>query len=137
VFFDPDKGFEIESCPRGRRKAAKFVYYDEIVAFVRRGQSVVVYQHLDRRKDMVDMRLKALEKMLPDSARFAVRARFGTGRAYVVVAAARHATLLRKRAAKAVKLWTHRGQRLLHFQSALIVSQRVREAVSISCDDRR
>jgi hypothetical protein len=114
VFFDPDNGFEIASSPPGSSKATKFVYYNEIVDFVKRGQSVVVYQHLDRRKSMVADRLNRVGTLLPNAVRFVVRARFGTARAYIIIAAPRHASTLRNRAEEASRLWTDRGNLLLH-----------------------
>ena len=48
VFFDPDNGLEIASCPKGRKGSSKFVFCDEISDHYARGQSVVVYQHFPR-----------------------------------------------------------------------------------------
>lgn len=48
VFFDPDNGFEIASCPKGRARSNKFVFFDEMVDHYRAGRSVLVYQHFPR-----------------------------------------------------------------------------------------
>ena len=114
VFFDPDNGFEIDSCPRGSPKAAKFVFYDEVVDFVARGQSVVVYQHLDRRRGMIADRIREIRQLIPDTVQLAVRARFGTARAYIVIAQTRHAQLLRARTAATSQRWAERGKFLMH-----------------------
>ena len=45
VFFDPDNGFEVTSHPRGRAKARKYIFYDELRAHYDDGKSVLVYQH--------------------------------------------------------------------------------------------
>jgi len=45
VFFDPDNGLEVPSHPRGRTKACKYVFYDELRAHYDDGKSVLVYQH--------------------------------------------------------------------------------------------
>jgi hypothetical protein len=48
VFFDPDNGLETPSVPRRARKAGKYVFLDELKPFWNRGQSLVVYHHLNR-----------------------------------------------------------------------------------------
>jgi hypothetical protein len=48
VFFDPDNGLEVPSHPRGRAKARKYVFYDELRAHYDDGKSVLVYQHFNR-----------------------------------------------------------------------------------------
>lgn len=47
VVLDPDNGMECRITKR-EPKAGKYVYLDEIASIVERGQSVVLYQHLDR-----------------------------------------------------------------------------------------
>jgi hypothetical protein len=48
VFFDPDNGVEVSSVSRDQPKAGKYVFLEELQAFWKRGQSLVVYQHLNR-----------------------------------------------------------------------------------------
>lgn len=48
VFFDPDNGIEIPSCPSGRKNSSKYVMKSEIAATFAGGQSVLVYQHFIR-----------------------------------------------------------------------------------------
>lgn len=48
VFFDPDNGLEISSVSRRAIKAPKYIRFDELTPFWRRGQSLVIYQHLTR-----------------------------------------------------------------------------------------
>ena len=48
VFFDPDNGFETPSVPIHSLKAGKYVYLDELNLFWERGQSLIVYHHLNR-----------------------------------------------------------------------------------------
>jgi hypothetical protein len=48
VFFDPDNGLETPSVPRHAAKAGKYVFWDELKPFWDRGQSLVVYHHLNR-----------------------------------------------------------------------------------------
>ncbi len=49
VFFDPDNGLETTSFPVGHPKAGKYIFWDDLLPFWRRGQSLVVYHHLNRR----------------------------------------------------------------------------------------
>lgn len=48
IFFDPDNGFEIRSVPKHAAKAGKYIFLDELKQFWERGQSLVVYHHLNR-----------------------------------------------------------------------------------------
>ena len=50
VFFDPDNGIEVPSCPLGRKNSSKYVGWNELSATYQSGKSVLVYQHFPRRK---------------------------------------------------------------------------------------
>lgn len=45
VFFDPDNGLEVESCPAGRKGSSKFLTCQEAAATFATGSSLLVYQH--------------------------------------------------------------------------------------------
>lgn len=49
VFFDPDNGIEVLSCPPGRKDSSKYLAWSEIIATYRSGRSVLIYQHFPRR----------------------------------------------------------------------------------------
>jgi hypothetical protein len=49
VFADPDNGLEIEGMKPHNKKGPKYAYFDELVPYVDRGQSLVVYHHLNRK----------------------------------------------------------------------------------------
>lgn len=49
VFFDPDNGLGIPSCPRHYKQGIKYVFYDELVNYFKRGQSLIIYNHRDRK----------------------------------------------------------------------------------------
>jgi uncharacterized protein len=50
LFLDPDNGLETRSARRGQQRSPQHVYWDEIEeAFVRRGHSLLVFQHFPRR----------------------------------------------------------------------------------------
>lgn len=48
VFFDPDNGLETASVARHSSKGGKYVFWDELSPFWDRGQSLIVYHHLNR-----------------------------------------------------------------------------------------
>jgi hypothetical protein len=49
VFLDPDNGMATKRAKEHWRSSVKYVFKDEITAWVKRGQSVVLYQHQQRR----------------------------------------------------------------------------------------
>jgi hypothetical protein len=48
VFFDPDNGLETKSVPKTHSKAGKYIYWDELSLFWKRGDSLLIYHHLNR-----------------------------------------------------------------------------------------
>jgi hypothetical protein len=48
VFFDPDNGLEIASIPKHHPRAGKYVYWDELAQFWKRGNTLLIYHHLNR-----------------------------------------------------------------------------------------
>jgi hypothetical protein len=48
VFFDPDNGLEVRSVPKHHPKAGKYIYWDEIAPYWRRGSALLIYHHLNR-----------------------------------------------------------------------------------------
>ena len=48
VFFDPDNGLEVKSCPPGRKGSSKFLACREAAATFAAGASLVVFQHYCR-----------------------------------------------------------------------------------------
>jgi hypothetical protein len=48
VFFDPDNGIEVSSVQIHAPKAGKYIFWDELIPFWDRGQSLIVYHHLNR-----------------------------------------------------------------------------------------
>lgn len=48
VFFDPDNGLEIKSCPMGRKGSSKFLAFHEAAATFATGASLLVFQHYCR-----------------------------------------------------------------------------------------
>ncbi|MEI0738825.1 hypothetical protein VQ056_23005 [Paenibacillus sp. JTLBN-2024] len=49
IYFDPDNGFEVPSVVnKEKKKASKYIYYDEVERYVNDKKSVIIYQHLFR-----------------------------------------------------------------------------------------
>lgn len=104
VFLDPDNGIECLSVKRTGNKGPKYVFWDEINAFVKRGQSVVIYHHLNRSskhpKQIEDMLGRMRDRFVNGFEVSAVKFRRGTSRAYFVIASPQHKDLLRQRLEK-------------------------------------
>jgi len=49
VFFDPDNGLEVASCPPGRRESSKYLLWRELADTYLAGHSVLIYQHFPRK----------------------------------------------------------------------------------------
>jgi hypothetical protein len=48
VYFDPDNGIETKSVPLHSPKSGKYIFWDELMPFWERGQSLLIYHHLNR-----------------------------------------------------------------------------------------
>ena len=105
VFLDPDNGIA-GRLERHSLKAPKFVFLDEILPYVRRGQSVLVYHHLNRRtpaETQFRSVSRLLKKAVPNGVEVTVlRYHRGTARAYAILAVQRHLAILLERISKFV-----------------------------------
>ena len=45
IFFDPDNGLEVDSCPKGSSGSSKYLYYDDLNNIYSAGYSIIVFQH--------------------------------------------------------------------------------------------
>jgi hypothetical protein len=50
VFLDPDNGIAAKRGKKHWRNSVKYVFEDEVIEWLKRGQSVVLYQHQQRKK---------------------------------------------------------------------------------------
>jgi hypothetical protein len=105
IFADPDNGIRsaLHPVPSHRTKSVKHAYLDELAAFARRGQSLIVYQHADRTapvEQQARRRLADFARETPITPIGAVRASRGSSRLFLVGAAsASHARYLTERLA--------------------------------------
>ena len=101
VFLDPDNGIECKSVSMTASKGPKYTYWDDIEAFVKREQSLVIYHHMNHSAKHV-LQVKAILEEI--EARFKRKAEAlifnrGTSRAYFVIPAPGHCELIRERLA--------------------------------------
>lgn len=120
VFVDPDNGFQSEEVKPHHKKGPKYVYYCDLDAHVKAGQSLVVYHHLGRYKPH-DAQIKHMldtlsEHFALEQRVFALRYRRGTGRAYFVLPNPRHSKLLADRAQQLINSCWGKG---VHFDQCL------------------
>ena len=99
VFLDPDNGFEVKVGPYQRR-GPKYIFFNELIPFLERGQSLVAYHHMSRRgssAEQVRGRLAQIEYRLGHGA-FALLYHRGSARAFFVIPVEGHEESLRSRA---------------------------------------
>jgi hypothetical protein len=108
VFLDPDNGIEIRSVPKGAARAGKYVFWNEIEALWTRGQSLVIYHHLNRTMS-IRLQTKALrrrfnERLARPALLLSPVFRRGSCRHFWVVGQSDHAGRLKSRIEGMLKL---------------------------------
>jgi hypothetical protein len=122
VFLDPDNGLEVRT-QRHTKRGPKHVFFDEMVPYLRRGQSLVIYHHMARNRpapEQVRERLTQIaERLSGCDEPFALRYHRGTSRAFFVVPTKAHGPVLFERATRfALGLWSqHEHFSLVHPES--------------------
>ena len=99
VFLDPDNGFEVKVGPYQRR-GPKYMFFNELIPFLERGQSLIAYHHMSRRGSstaQVLERLAQIEERLGRRA-FALLYHRGSARAFFVIPVEAHEEVLHSRA---------------------------------------
>ena len=98
VFLDPDKGL---APPSAGRSSTEHAYVHEVEAFVRSGQTVVVYHHLGRTSthpvQVRDWAERLTHELRLDAEPQVLWYRRGTARAYFVIPADAHAGMIGER----------------------------------------
>ncbi len=107
VFIDPDNGLAVGSTAKHHKRGPKFAFIDELSAYLEKGQSLVIYQHISRRgtaESQVERWLSRLDSELKDSFNpFALMFRRGTARAFLIVPTQAHSNILSERAEQMMK----------------------------------
>ncbi len=91
VFVDPDNGLEVQVDPYQRR-GPKYAFFDELLPYLERDQSLVIYHHLGRQSsawDQIRERLTQIKCKLGREA-FALLYHRGSARVFFIVPAPRH-----------------------------------------------
>lgn len=91
VFVDPDNGFEVKVGPY-QRCGPKYVFFDELLPYLEREQSLIVYHHIGRQgsaSNQIQERLSQIRSKLGSDA-LALLYHRGSARAFFVVPAPQH-----------------------------------------------
>lgn len=109
VFFDPDNGLQVESVPQHHDRGPKFTFYDELLPFWQRGQSLVIYQHKNRQgtaQAQMQNRLEELRHHLGPAA-FATAIYFPAwgGRFFLIYGQEKHRETLENRCQQFRQVW--------------------------------
>ena len=87
MFLDPDNGLETPSVRPHAVRGAKYVYYDDLDPYLKRGQSLVICHHLNRGRkslDQVYRRQREICEKLGSRA-LAMRYHRGSPRAFILI----------------------------------------------------
>jgi hypothetical protein len=100
VFADPDNGID-DGTKRHLAHGPKYAAWCELEPYPRRGQTLVVYQHIGRRGSAVEQTTRRLaetrRRLALDCEPFALLYGRGTARAFLIAPAPAHERLLRER----------------------------------------
>jgi len=100
IFVDPDNGLEAGT-KRYQKLGPKYVFFDELEPYCKRGQSLIIYHHTSRRgtaEEQVWERLAQIDERLNSSSTFAMLYHRGSSRAFLVVPSAKHKSILTEKA---------------------------------------
>jgi len=100
IFVDPDNGLEVRSVKAHQKTGPKYTFFEELIPFVERGQSLVIYHHLCRSgpaEVQVKERLDQLKEKLGINNIYALLYKRGTLRAFFIVPSSEHIELLKTR----------------------------------------
>lgn len=104
AFFDPDNGIEVTTVSRTEKRGLKYVYYDELEPYFRRGQSLIIYNHRSMQPEEEYLeRFRNLRHILkPEEEMFYLRFKRFSVRDFVFVLQPAHRKI-RERAKKIIK----------------------------------
>ena len=87
VFLDPDNGLETQTVERHTIKGPKYAYYDDLRHYTERGQSVVIYHHLNRRIKARQQILQCETRIFKETGHraFAMSYHRGSARAFMII----------------------------------------------------
>jgi len=98
VFLDPDNGIECRTTQRHEKRGPKYVYFDDVQAYLTRGQSVVIYHHFNYGSTPISQThtlfARLNERLVGHQQMSALRYHRGSTRAFVVIPTPDHAPSL-------------------------------------------
>ena len=100
IFVDPDNGLEVKTVKAHHKSGPKYTFFEELIPFVERGQSLVIYHHICRNGSaevQVKERLDQLKEKLGINNIYALLYKRGTLRAFFIVPSLEHIELLKAR----------------------------------------
>ncbi len=119
VFVDPDNGLQVGSTGPFRARGPKYAFFDELLPFLQRGQSLVVYQHVDRRASaevQARRRIAEIRERLNVNRVWAVQFCRGSRRLFCIMPAGAHEEILHERTSQLLgSSWCEQK----HFQPVL------------------
>jgi len=116
VFFDPDNGLEVTSVPKHHSRAGKYIYWDELVPFWKRRQSLLVYHHLNRTKPasvQIDEMMTTIQMKFTDTIVRPLVFRRGSCRVFWLIC---HRTAIGREIERRADIFLKNGW-AVHFQS--------------------
>jgi hypothetical protein len=120
VFFDPDNSIAGVSVKKNSPNASKYVVLDELEAYIRRDQSIIVYHHQNRQGPLsrqVTEKLRLLQTISRSHVAWALTYHRQQARAYLVFSSKRHVPRLKDKCQKFLQgPWGAQG----HFKAVLI-----------------
>jgi hypothetical protein len=96
VFLDPDNGIASKRAKKHWRSSVKYVFEDEVIEWRKRGQSVVLYQHQQRRS-LLEQVSEQQEILAAAGACYAVSFHRRAARIYYILPADDHKTRISER----------------------------------------
>lgn len=101
IFVDPDNGLEVPSVKPHYKHGPKYVFFDELLGYLDRDQSLVIYQHLSRNgnaKSQVKQRVSQIKKHLNCCAGItSLRFHRGTARVFFIIPSKKHKRIISER----------------------------------------
>lgn len=101
IFVDPDNGLEVKSVLSHQKTGPKYTFFDELVPYIQRGQSLVIYHHLCRSgpaEIQIKERADQLKARLGIKNIYALLYKRGTLRVFFTVPSPQHDEILWNRA---------------------------------------
>lgn len=104
VFLDPDNGLEVPSYSSTSDKGTKFVFYNEIIDYYKNGQSLIIYNHRDRKPESDYLqRIMKIYDFIDNKNIFYLRFNRFSVRDYIFVLQPEHNRILRPRVDEMLK----------------------------------